>query len=111
VSGDKEKTSKRMSCWNCPRYDRTVRQCREGKANPRRKSDSIIVAEILGVRALCHYNPYRDTLAMRMYFPTAAATMRATAKSRRRARRGLWFAVREVGPGTTGDDLSPPEGK
>jgi hypothetical protein len=100
-----------MSCWNCPRYDRTDRRCREGKANPRRKSDSLVVAELLGVRALCHYNPYRDPLAMRMFFPTAPETMRATARSRRRGRRGLWFALREVNAGTGAEDISSQDGK
>jgi len=62
-------SEKRMACWQCPRYDRETRRCRDGKANPRRKTDSVAVAELLGLRALCHYNPYRDTLARRKHFP------------------------------------------
>ena len=64
---------KRMSCWQCPRYDRTTRHCQDGKANPKSKADSVAVAEVLGVRALCHYNPYRDALAARRYFPNILA--------------------------------------
>ncbi|HLV80866.1 MAG TPA: hypothetical protein VKT32_11320 [Chthonomonadaceae bacterium] len=60
---------KRMACWQCPRYDRETRRCRDGKANPRRKADTVAVAELLGLRALCHYNPYRDGLARRWHFP------------------------------------------
>jgi hypothetical protein len=56
----------------------------EGKANPRRKSDSLLVAEMLGVRALCHYNPYREPLALRMYYPTDPVTVQASAKFRKR---------------------------
>src|SRR5438874_295498 len=60
---------KRMACWQCPRYSRTERHCRDGKTNPKKKTDSMAVAEALGVRALCHYNPYRDALALRMHYP------------------------------------------
>lgn len=60
---------KHLACWNCPRYDRALRQCREGKTNPKKKSDSVTVAETLGLRALCHYNLFRDGLAARMHFP------------------------------------------
>jgi hypothetical protein len=76
-----------MACWNCPRYCRTERRCRDGKSNPRRKSDSIAVAEALGLRALCHYNTHRDALALRMFFPLDPFTVQASARSRKRARR------------------------
>jgi hypothetical protein len=76
-----------MACWQCPRYDRAERRCQDGKANPKSKSDSVAVAELLGVRALCHYNPYRDGLALRMYFPNHPATL-AASQPRRAMRRG-----------------------
>jgi hypothetical protein len=60
---------RRRSCWQCSRYDRTERHCRDNKTNPKTKRDSKEVAETLGVQALCLYNPYRDVLALRMYFP------------------------------------------
>lgn len=64
-----EKPQRRMSCWQCPRYDRTERRCRDGKANPKRQADTMDVAQVLGLQAICHYNPYRDLIALRMYFP------------------------------------------
>lgn len=73
MAAKKERETKvRMACWNCPRYSRTERRCADGKSNPRKKADSVMVAEVLGLRALCHYNPYRDPLAARMYFPNTA---------------------------------------
>jgi hypothetical protein len=77
-----------MTCLKCPRYEPEARRCREGKANPRNKPDTVAVAELLGLQTLCHYNPYRDALALQMYFPNAAITRSATAKSRPRSRRG-----------------------
>ncbi|HLJ57697.1 MAG TPA: hypothetical protein VKT77_21860 [Chthonomonadaceae bacterium] len=87
MEGEKEKRPKRMTCWNCPRYDRAGLRCREGKTNPKRKSDTFAVAEALGLRALCHYNPYREAIAMRMFFPAAPSTIRMAAQSRRGRRR------------------------
>jgi hypothetical protein len=75
---------KRMTCWRCPRYDREARRCRDGKTNPKSKADSIAVAEQLGLRALCHYNPYRDPLARRMHFPERPVPL---PKAARRVRR------------------------
>lgn len=60
---------KRVTCLQCRRYDKDARQCRDGKANPKRKSDSVEVAEVLGVTHLCLFNPYRDAIALQMYFP------------------------------------------
>ena len=78
---------RRMTCLKCPRYEREAQRCREGKANPRNKADTVAVAETLGLQALCHYNPYRDALALQMYFPNADNTRRSTA-ARPRTRRG-----------------------
>ncbi|MFK5004352.1 hypothetical protein, partial [Klebsiella pneumoniae] len=48
------------------------------------KSDSIAVAELLGARALCYQNPYRDALALRMHFPhEAAARQRSLLRNQR----------------------------
>jgi hypothetical protein len=78
---------KRMTCWNCPIYDRATFHCRDGKTNPRKKTDSITVAELLGLRALCHYNLYRDAIAQRTHFPNDPATIHASA----RVIRKRWF--------------------
>lgn len=93
MAEEPQKPPKRMTCWNCRRYDRTVRKCLEGKTNPKRKSDSFAVAETLGLRALCHFNPFRDGLAMRMFFPCAPATIQASARSKRSKRRRLILDV------------------
>jgi hypothetical protein len=61
---------KRINCRQCRRYDKEEGRCRDGKANPKRKSDAVEVAEALGVQRLCLYNPYRDDLALRTYFPS-----------------------------------------
>ena len=82
-----EKAPRRMTCWNCRRYSRNDQRCLEGKANPKRKSDSFAVAESLGLRALCHFNPWRDGMAMRMFFPGAPSTIQSAAQSRRGRRR------------------------
>ena len=75
-----------MTCWQCPRYDREERRCRDGKTNPTKKTDTVAVAELLGLQTLCHYNPYRDALALRMYFPRLPAAI-AASQSKRRSRR------------------------
>lgn len=79
---------KRMTCRQCPRYDRANQRCLDGKANPRSKSDSVAVAEFLGLRTLCHYNPYRDALALRMHFPRLPMTIATSSRPRRSSRRG-----------------------
>lgn len=60
---------RRLTCPQCPTYDREAHRCRIGKANPRRKHESLTVAELLGARALCLHNPYREPLLLRMYQP------------------------------------------
>lgn len=60
---------KRITCWQCRRYDREARRCLDGKANPTKKADAVAVAEALSLQKICLYNPYRDALAMHTYFP------------------------------------------
>ena len=112
MAGETEKLPRRMACWNCPRYSRVDRRCREGKSNPKRKSDSFAVAETLGIRALCHYNPYREPLAMRMFFPHSPFIIQMAAQSPKTARRSILLKMlsdliggagapeREAGQGT-----------
>jgi len=76
---------KRITCWQCPRYDREARHCLDGKANPVKKSDTVEVAEALGLQKICLYNPYRDDLAMRTYFPRHPLAQ-SPAKPRRKPR-------------------------
>ena len=87
---------KRMHCWNCPRYSRTERLCADGKANPKKKADSVTVAEVLGLRALCHYNPYRDALAARKFFPHDSLGINSVPP--RRSRRDKFLTEQKESP-------------
>jgi len=60
---------KRMTCNRCPTWDREARRCRIGKANPRKKHETITLAEMLGPQALCIHNPWREPLLLRMHQP------------------------------------------
>jgi hypothetical protein len=53
---------KRILCARCAFYDRVQRRCRIGKVNPRTKLDTYEAARLLGVRALCPFNLYREQL-------------------------------------------------
>ena len=61
--------AKRLTCWQCATYDRELRRCRLGKANPTKKHESITLAEMLGPQALCIHNPFREPLLLRMHQP------------------------------------------
>jgi len=60
---------RRLTCGRCPSYDQDARRCLVGKANPRRKHESLTVAEMFGPQALCLHNPHREPLLLRMRFP------------------------------------------
>lgn len=60
---------KRLMCWQCSSYDREERRCRIGKANPKKKHESITVAELFGAQTLCIHNPFREPLLLRMHNP------------------------------------------
>jgi hypothetical protein len=64
-----ERKPKRLTCWQCGSYDREARRCRLGKANPKKKHESITLAELLGPQALCMHNPFREPLLLRMHQP------------------------------------------
>lgn len=51
---------KRILCFRCRLYDSGERRCRIGKVNPRTKLDTYEVAKVLGTRALCMFNLYRE---------------------------------------------------
>ena len=90
-------SEKRMTCWQCPRYNREERRCLDGKANPKKKADSVTIAETLGLRTLCHYNPHRDALALRMYFPHHPQTIVAS-RSQTSRRPPLQFPSSKIKP-------------
>ncbi|MCS6831579.1 MAG: hypothetical protein RMM08_12655 [Armatimonadota bacterium] len=53
---------KRVLCLRCRFYDRERHRCTIGKVNPRTKLDTYETVQVLGVRALCSFNLYRDQL-------------------------------------------------
>ncbi|GIV16804.1 MAG: hypothetical protein KatS3mg022_2239 [Armatimonadota bacterium] len=53
---------KRILCPRCRLYDHKGRRCTVGKVNPRTKLDTYETAQVLGVRALCMFNLYRDQI-------------------------------------------------
>ena len=59
---------RRTTCLSCRTYDREIGRCRIGKTNPRKKHESLTVAELLGAQALCVHNPFREPLILRMRF-------------------------------------------
>jgi hypothetical protein len=61
-AGKMQAQPKRILCPRCPLYDRGKRRCTIGKVNPRTKLDTYETAFLLGVRALCPFNPYRERL-------------------------------------------------
>jgi len=61
-TGKMQAQPKRILCPRCPLYDRTGRRCTIGKVNPPTKLDTYETAFLLGVRALCPFNPYRERL-------------------------------------------------
>jgi hypothetical protein len=74
---------KRITCPRCPSFDRETLRCRLGKANPRKKHESLTVAELFGPQMLCMHNPFREPLLLRMHFPN---------------RRFVWREFIPVGP-------------
>ncbi len=66
----------------------------DSKANPVKKSDTVEVAEALGLQKICLYNPYRDDLAMRTYFPRHPLAL-SPAKPRRKPRVKVEVEVEE----------------
>ena len=51
-----------MYCRDCPRWDSEARRCLDGKVNPPNYSTAVDVANVLGVRAICVFNDYRERL-------------------------------------------------
>ncbi|MER3473051.1 MAG: hypothetical protein C4335_03260 [Armatimonadota bacterium] len=56
------KPVRRILCPRCRLYDSGRRRCRVGKVNPRTRLDTYETAQVLGVRAICSFNLYRDQM-------------------------------------------------
>lgn len=54
--------TKRILCLRCRLYDSVRRRCTIGKVNPPTRLDTYEAAQVLGVRALCPFNLYRDRM-------------------------------------------------
>lgn len=51
-----------MRCRDCARYDLEAQKCLDSKVNPFRWDQAVDVANLLGVRAICVFNPFREKL-------------------------------------------------
>jgi len=60
---------RRITCHNCPTFDREDNRCRCGKTNPKKKHVAMTIAELLGPEALCLHSPHREPLLLRMHAP------------------------------------------
>ncbi|RYG49179.1 hypothetical protein EON79_02205 [bacterium] len=49
-------------CRDCPRYDLDASRCKDGKVNPPKWEIAVTTAQVLGVRAICTFNPHRERL-------------------------------------------------
>ncbi|MGQ9736994.1 MAG: hypothetical protein ACUVRT_03625 [Armatimonadota bacterium] len=55
-------SDRRILCTRCRLYDSARRRCTIGKVNPRTRLDTYETARVLGARALCPFNLYRDRM-------------------------------------------------
>lgn len=53
-----------MRCRDCARYDAEADKCRDEKVNPEDWGSAIIVANVMGVRAICMFNDHRERLVL-----------------------------------------------
>lgn len=73
---------RRVTCQRCRLYDREQRRCRLGKVNPRSKLDTYETAQVLGVRALCAFNLYREQLLGYSSVPPSVLSSLSAPRSR-----------------------------
>lgn len=57
-----------MECKHCALFNGS--RCRSGKVNPSRKEDAILIAQLMGIRALCFLNPFREPLIRQWFEPS-----------------------------------------
>lgn len=51
-----------MDCRDCARYDLEGRRCLDRKLNPKRYSEAVEIANVLGLRPICVFNDHREKL-------------------------------------------------
>lgn len=54
-----------MNCPDCPRYDSVGEKCKDGKINPGSYQLASEAVQIFGIRSICTYNDFRETLLER----------------------------------------------
>ena len=55
-----------MDCRDCSLYEPERDGCRSGKLNPHTKENAVEVVQLLGLRALCVFNDFREPLIQHM---------------------------------------------
>ncbi len=53
---------KELFCRDCVRFNIETRECRDKKLNPQSWEESVQVANLMGVRAICMFNDHRERL-------------------------------------------------
>lgn len=51
-----------MDCRDCHRWDAASKKCLDGKVNPHNWETVVSVSQVLGIRAICPFNDYREKL-------------------------------------------------
>ena len=51
-----------MDCRDCHRWDSEAKKCLDGKVNPHNWEVAVTVVQVLGLRAVCPFNDYRERL-------------------------------------------------
>ncbi len=51
-----------MECKDCARFNAEKKECLDQKLNPADWGSAVIVANAMGVRAICAFNDYRERL-------------------------------------------------
>lgn len=51
-----------MHCRDCHIWDAEASKCRDGKVNPQSWDMAVTVSQVLGLRAICTFNDFRERL-------------------------------------------------
>jgi hypothetical protein len=66
-----------LYCRDCPRFDQENERCLDQKVNPQRREQAVEVANILGLRAICVFNDFRETLVQARKNPPGSKPRKA----------------------------------
>ncbi|MBI5707179.1 MAG: hypothetical protein HZC36_09355 [Armatimonadetes bacterium] len=81
-----------MLCKDCARYDAEADRCLDDKLNPADWGGAITVANVMGVRAICSFNDFRERLVRSRIdaLSRVPGAPRATRPTRRQPQREPW---------------------